>query len=34
LLPLHFGGPATNGDAPSPIVPAAQGPAVPVKEKT
>ncbi|HEY2688392.1 MAG TPA: hypothetical protein VGJ50_08110 [Streptosporangiaceae bacterium] len=34
LLPLHFGGPATNGDAPSPVVPAAQGPAVPVKEKT
>lgn len=27
-LPLHFGGPATNGDAPSPAVPGATGPAV------
>ncbi|HEY7012874.1 MAG TPA: hypothetical protein VH480_08975 [Streptosporangiaceae bacterium] len=33
-LPLQFGGPATNGDALSSAVTRAQGPVVPVKEKT
>jgi len=33
-LPLQFGGPATNGDALSSGVTGAQGPVVPVKEKT